>query len=63
MAGNELELSVIIPTYNRGVVLEKCLEALSCQTLSKDVFEVIVSDDGSDGAVRDRIEPFLRYYQ
>jgi glycosyltransferase involved in cell wall biosynthesis len=60
MAGNELELSVIIPTYNRGVVLEKCLEALSCQTLSKDVFEVIVSDDGSDGAVRDRIEPFLR---
>ena len=60
MPCNELELSVIIPTYDRSVALEKCLEALSHQTLSKDVFEVIVSDDGSDGTVRDRTEPFLR---
>ena len=60
MSGNELELSVIIPTYNRSVALEKCLEALSRQTLSMDAFEVIVSDDGSDDAVRDTIEPFLR---
>lgn len=60
MAGNELELSVIIPTYNRSVTLEKCLEALSRQTLPKDVFEVIVSDDGSGNAVRYRIEPLLK---
>lgn len=60
MSGNELELSVIIPTYNRSTTLEKCLEALSCQTLSKGFFEVIVSDDGSDDGVRDRIEPLLK---
>lgn len=39
--------SVIIPTYNRSGILKKCLEALNAQTLPKEMFEVIVIDDGS----------------
>lgn len=40
-------LSVIIPTYNRARVLEKCLRALRAQTCGADQFEILVSDDGS----------------
>ena len=45
-------VSVIIPTYNRLESLRKCLNALSCQTLLSENFEVIVIDDGSsDGTI------------
>jgi GT2 family glycosyltransferase/glycosyltransferase involved in cell wall biosynthesis len=42
-----LEISVIIPTYNRCAVLASCLAALEQQSLAKERFEVIVIDDGS----------------
>ncbi|MGH9533598.1 MAG: glycosyltransferase [Terriglobales bacterium] len=45
--GLEPAISVIIPTYNRRATLEKCLAALSAQTLAPDRFEVVVMDDGS----------------
>jgi len=41
------EISVIIPTYNRRATLASCLAALDAQSLSKDLYEVIVIDDGS----------------
>jgi len=44
---SDCAFSVIIPTYNRRAKLERCLEALSKQTLPADDFEVIVIDDGS----------------
>ncbi len=47
-------ISIVIPTYNRLLILEKCLLALEKQKKSKyfDDFEVIVVDDGStDGTV------------
>ena len=47
-------ISVVIPTYNRLPILEKCLRALESQTLhgALDGFEVVVVDDGStDGTV------------
>lgn len=49
MSGNEanLEITVIIPTYNRSSTLERCLNNLAAQTLSKAAYEVIVADDGS----------------
>ncbi len=40
-------VSVIIPTYNRRPILQKCLEHLADQTLDPDTFEVIVVDDAS----------------
>jgi len=42
-------VSVVIPTYNRRSILEKCLLALEQQALPSEVeaYEVIVVDDGS----------------
>lgn len=46
-------LSVVIPTYNRQPILEKCLQALENQDLPPGQgYEVVVVDDGStDGTV------------
>ncbi len=49
-------LSVVIPTYNRLPILEKCLRALAQQTWEATVgitgYEVVVVDDGStDGTI------------
>jgi glycosyltransferase involved in cell wall biosynthesis len=48
--------SVVIPTYNRQPILEKCLKALESQQLSPSTviadYQVVVVDDGStDGTV------------
>ena len=42
-------LSVVIPTYNRRSILEKCLQALEHQDPSGEIetYEVVVVDDGS----------------
>ena len=42
-------LSVVIPTYNRKPILEKCLLALEQQEMSSHIsgYEVVVVDDGS----------------
>lgn len=42
-----MEISVVIPSYNRKDILVKCLNALFEQTYPKDNFEIIVIDDGS----------------
>ncbi len=47
--------SVVIPTYNRLPILQKCLLALEIQTLDAQIvtdYEIIVVDDGStDGTI------------
>ncbi|UWU48816.1 Glycosyltransferase, GT2 family [Limnospira platensis C1] len=63
--------SVVIPTYNRLPILQKCLRALENQTYSAAVtgYEVVLVDDGStDGTVEwlgtNTLEfPHLRIYQ
>jgi len=52
MNSQDVAISVIIPTYNRASVLKKCLEALSNQSISSDMYEIIVSDDGSQDDTR-----------
>ncbi|HWW53194.1 MAG TPA: glycosyltransferase family A protein [Acidimicrobiales bacterium] len=41
------EISVVVPTFNRGVLLDQVITCLEKQTLSSEQFEVIVVDDGS----------------
>ena len=48
--------SVIIPTYNRGAVLRRCLKSLEEQTCFD--FEVIVGDDGSTDRTREVVSEF-----
>jgi len=44
-----MNVSIVIPTYNRKPILEKCLIALENQELNTNVsnYEIIVVDDGS----------------
>ena len=44
-----MNVSIVIPTYNRKPILEKCLRALENQKLNKNIsnYEIIVVDDGS----------------
>jgi glycosyltransferase involved in cell wall biosynthesis len=55
-----IKVSIIIPTYNRKVTLQRTIESLFNQTFPKNNYEVIVVDDGStDGTeslVRDMVE-------
>lgn len=48
--------SVVIPTYNRALILEECLNSLTKQTF-KD-FEVLVCDDGSKDNTKEIFERF-----
>jgi peptidoglycan/xylan/chitin deacetylase (PgdA/CDA1 family)/GT2 family glycosyltransferase len=50
-----IELSIIIPTYNRADRLRRCLEALGQQTQPASDFEVIVVVDGSTDGTADML--------
>lgn len=66
MNATTYEISVIVPVYNRFYELDLTLDALSKQTLSKDKYEVIICDDGSDQPIPQLIKKYedkmnLRY--
>ena len=45
---HSIEVSVVIPTYNRKERLKDTLESLFDQTYPKDLYEIIVVDDRSE---------------
>lgn len=51
-----MQLSVIIPTYNRPDILKECLERLFEQNIVPSEYEIIVVDDGSKPATRDLVK-------
>ena len=63
-----MNISIVIPTYNRKLKLKQCLEALFEQDYPKHAFEIIVIDDGSTDGTRDMLEALaklnsnLRYF-
>jgi len=63
-----MDISVIIPTYNRKFKLKACLDSLFSQTYPKEAFEVIVIDDCSNDGTKDMLEVLtkinssLRYF-
>lgn len=52
---SRLRLSVVIPTYNRGSLLLRCLKAFSNQTCSPSDYEILLVDDGSTEPLPDEI--------
>ena len=64
-------VSVVIPTYNRLPILQKCLEALENQFLIDSIndYEIIIVDDGSTDGTTDWIKnniqsfPHLRLFE
>ena len=51
-------VSVIIPVYNDTERLKRCLGALENQTYPKNLYEVVVVDNGSD----DNVEGLVLLY-
>ena len=51
-------VSVIVPVYNDPNGIRECLKALGSQTYPKDLFEVLVVDNGSTDHTRDIIKQF-----
>lgn len=52
------KISVIIPTYNRYEILNYTLHSLTLQNLPKELFEVVVTDDGSSDNTREVVENY-----
>lgn len=55
-----LDLSVVIPTYNRKDVLKRCLESLFNQTYPQNKYEIIVVDDGSTDGTGDLVKELIK---
>jgi glycosyltransferase involved in cell wall biosynthesis len=51
-----MQLSIIIPTYNRSAALKECLKKLNEQDFMKNEFEVIIVDDGSTDSTKKVVE-------
>lgn len=65
----KVELSYVLPTYNRAEYLGECLLTLFEQSYNKAKYEVIVVDDGSDDSTQELLtyfksrEPNFRCYK
>jgi MoaA/NifB/PqqE/SkfB family radical SAM enzyme/glycosyltransferase involved in cell wall biosynthesis len=63
-----MDISIIIPTYNRKEKLKRCLESLFKQSYPLELFEIIVVDDGSRDGTQEMVKmlsknyPNLRYF-
>lgn len=60
--------SVVVPTYHRPDLIQRCLSALVAQDLSPECYEIIIVDNGGCDETRrrvldlaDRTEPAVRY--
>ncbi|MBW1744549.1 MAG: glycosyltransferase, partial [Deltaproteobacteria bacterium] len=52
------KVSFVIPVYNRKLYLDRTLAALTHQTYPKDLFEIIVADDGSSDGVDEIVDKY-----
>lgn len=58
-----IEISIVIPTYNRIERLKNCLHSLIEQNYCKDSYELLVVDDGSDSPVEGIVKGFQRKFK
>ena len=49
-------ISIIVPAYNAADTINRCLEALACQTVPRESYETIVVDDGSSDETGARVQ-------
>lgn len=57
---NHINVSVIIPTYNRSKILLKTLKALENQNYPKSNYQVVIADDGSTDNTSFEIRDFQK---
>lgn len=53
-------LSIVVLTYERAALLERCLASLARQTVAPEHLEIVVADDGSSDDTPDRVERWVR---
>jgi glycosyltransferase involved in cell wall biosynthesis len=46
-----MEISVVIPCFNSEKTIERCIRSLNNQTIPKEIYELIIVDDGSDNPI------------
>lgn len=51
-----MKLSIILPAYNVGSYIERCIRSLADQDVSKNEYEIIVTNDGSPDNVSDIVK-------
>lgn len=49
-------VSVVVPTWRRPALLQRCLDALLAQTLHPSLYEVVIADDAPEEAVHELVE-------
>lgn len=55
----EFPISIVIPVYNRELIIKKCIDSINSQTLDRSLFEVIFVDDYSKDNTVNAIEKFI----
>lgn len=53
-------VSVVVPTYHRPELLERCLAALTAQDLDPQTYEIIVADDAACAATKQQVTGWAR---
>ena len=48
--------SIVVPTYRRPDLLDRCLASLVAQTFDADRYEIIVADDADDPGTAAQVE-------
>src|SRR5579885_3363773 len=51
-----MRASIVVPTYRRPELLDRCLAALAVQDIDAAAYEIIVADDAASGATRRQVE-------
>ncbi|MFH1504117.1 MAG: glycosyltransferase, partial [Candidatus Omnitrophota bacterium] len=55
-----MDISIIIPTYNRRKKLERCLKSFFVQDYPQQSFEIIVVDDNSKDGTKEMVEELAK---
>jgi glycosyltransferase involved in cell wall biosynthesis len=63
MSPSRYFFSVIVPSYNRLDEIQALVRSLEAQTFSKESFEVLIVDDGSDDGTREWLEAESRSHE
>ena len=58
-----MKISTIVPVYNAGKYLNKCIDSIINQTIGFDNIELILVDDGSIDNSKEIIENYLEKYK
>ena len=58
-----MRLSIIVPAYKVADYIEKCIRSLEFQDISKEDYEIIVTNDGSPDNCREIVEQLQKEFQ